>query len=88
MVNLAELERFYKFKNIQSGCPTCGRSSWVLADAPDAQTTWSLASVREDGNAVFPSPAVPVIAMVCGHCFTLRTHASLPIREWLKANRT
>ena len=87
MVKLSDLALFYKAKNIQSGCPTCGKSSWVLADAPDEQTAWSLASVREDGNAVFASPSVPVIAMVCDHCYTLRTHASLPIREWLKANK-
>ena len=83
MIKLAELELFYKEKNIHAGCPTCGKTRWVLA--PDVQTSWSLASVREDGNAVFPSPSVPVVAMVCGHCFTLRTHAGLPIREWLKA---
>lgn len=87
MIKLEELMRFYKEKNISAGCTTCGRPGWILAEAPDANTSWSLGSARDDGNTVFPAPSLPTVVMVCQHCFTLRTHAALPIRDWLKAEK-
>jgi hypothetical protein len=86
MISNSELERFYSEKKITGACSACGSSKWEFGAPPDDTTQWALSSVRTDGNAVMPAPSVPILVLMCGNCFTLRTHAFLAIKKWIEDN--
>lgn len=85
-MDVSDVDRFYKSKGVASNCGTCGRSEWIVADAPDNQTNWALTSARTDGGTYMPAPSVPVLTLMCAHCFSLRLHALIPLKKWLDEN--
>lgn len=77
-ITIEDVVAFYETKNIQSACPICGKSDWTLLEPPE-EYNWAIGSARTDGGMVIPSPSIPVITLMCGHCYGLRSHAALPI---------
>ncbi len=86
MISNSDLERFYKEKKITGPCSSCGQTNWELGTPPDNTTQWALSSIRTDGSAVMPAPSVPTLVLMCGNCFTLRTHAYLAVKNWVDEN--
>lgn len=78
-ITLDDVIAFYESKGINSACPVCGKADWTLLEPPN-EFTWALGSARSDGGMVIPSPNIPVITLMCGHCYAIRTHAALPIQ--------
>ena len=86
MITADQLERFYGGKGINANCPVCGNHSWQVAGGEEG-SNWALTSVRDDGNAVLPAPAIPIVAVVCSNCFYIRSHALKAIERWLQDNQ-
>lgn len=84
MIKPADVERFYKAKGVGATCPSCGQLDWTIADPVSEKLNWSLGSSRDDGSLAIPSPSVPLLVLMCTNCFTLRTHALLPLEQWMK----
>ena len=83
MISSDDLARFYKSKGVGGSCPSCGQPKWEIGNPPDNKTEWALSSVRDDGSAFMPAPAVPTVVLVCANCFTLRVHAYLAVKKWI-----
>lgn len=85
-ITAAEIERFYSAKMIQTACPVCGKAEWKLADQPSAVDVYALSSVNQAGNTIVPPPSAPVVVVFCAHCFHLRLHSEVLLRDWLGKN--
>lgn len=87
-ITSSDIERFYTAKKLNSSCNVCGQKNWTIADPPDEKTSWIIGSGRTDGAVVMPIPGIPTVVMVCSNCFNARSHALIPVKEWLAQNST
>jgi hypothetical protein len=85
-ITTEEFERFFKAKNADTACPTCGHKAWNIPRQPAGEAWWSLVGVTEDGDVLTPTPSIPLAVLFCANCYTTRLHALLSIRNWLDEN--
>jgi len=61
---------WFKEKNVNPTCPSCGQNQWTLGDvvaAPSFDT--------EDSNAEM----IPMAQLICKNCAYMRLYAAVPI---------
>ncbi|MGD9756401.1 MAG: hypothetical protein AB7U71_02635 [Comamonas sp.] len=72
---------FLKEKNANRSCPVCGSHSWQHV-APGDDQTFAYIATNDKGETLINPISIPIMAVICGECFFLRTHAKKPILSW------
>lgn len=68
---LEKLNNWFKSKNINMSCPSCGHNAWSAADI--------VVAPKFERGIVIGGPAVPMIQLICNHCAYVRSYAAIPI---------
>lgn len=86
VISTDDLNRFYAAKNVHGACPACGSQAWSVVDAPGGMSFTLYSHLGSGGFMNHANESIPLIVLGCGNCFALRTHAAIPVRNWLQEN--
>ena len=86
-MNNHDIARFFKSRKAAGDCPYCGTNDWDLVQPPvETQSEFILTSAKEDELEIVHTGSTPVFTLVCTHCYHIRLHAAMPIRDWIRDN--